>query len=305
MIQYILKRLLQGLLTFLGISIIVFLLGRATGDPVRLIAPEGVTDEQREQIRISLGLDRPIHIQYWDFITGAVQGDFGHSFISRQSVNSMIASTLPNTLRLAFAAFGIAVLVSVPIGIFVAVKRNTIWDLLGNFFALTGQAMPNFWLALMLMLIFSVNLGLLPISGSETPAHMILPAFALSLQSIGYFTRMTRSSMLEILGQEYIRTARGKGVGEFLVVCKHALKNAFIPIITVMGIQFGHMLSGAIVIETVFAWPGLGRLAVTALFGRDFAVIQGVILVSTTIFVLVNLLVDILYTMVDPRIRIE
>lgn len=302
---YIIKRLFQGVLTFLGVSILVFVLGRVTGDPVTLLAPDNATAEQKEQIRESLGLNDPITVQYWNFITKAVQGDFGTSYVSRQSVTKLVKDTLPATLQLALASFAIAVVVSVPIGIFVALKRNTVWDLLGNVLALIGQAMPNFWLALMLMLIFAVKLKVLPISGRENLSNMVLPVLTLSMAAIGYFVRMMRSSMLEVLGQEYIRTARGKGVRETLVVGKHALKNALIPVITVMGIHFGNLLSGAFVIETVFAWPGLGRLGVTALFSRDFAIIQGVVLVSTAIFVLVNLVVDILYTFLDPRIRID
>ncbi len=302
---YIIKRLFQWVLTFLGVSVLVFVLGRVTGDPVALLAPDNATAEQKEQIRESLGLNDPVAVQYWNFITKAVQGDFGTSYVSRQSVTKLVKDTLPATLQLAVASFLIAVVVSIPIGILVALKRNTVWDLLGNVLALVGQAMPNFWLALMLMLVFSVKLKLLPISGREGPANMVLPVLTLALAALGYFVRMVRSSMLEVLGQEYIRTARGKGVRELMVVGKHALKNALIPVITVMGIHFGNLLSGAFVIETVFAWPGLGRLGVTALFARDFAVIQGVVLVSTAIFVLVNLVVDILYTLLDPRIRME
>lgn len=302
---YIIKRLFQGVLTFLGVSILVFVLGRVTGDPVTLMAPDNATAEQKEQIRESLGLNDPITVQYWNFITKAVQGDFGTSYVSKQSVTKLVKDTLPATLQLALASFVIAVVVSIPIGIFVALKRNTIWDLLGNVLALVGQAMPNFWLALMLMLIFAVKLKVLPISGRENLSNMVLPVLTLALAATGYFVRMVRSSMLEVLGQEYIRTARGKGVKEMMVVSKHALKNALIPVITVMGIHFGNLLSGAFVIETVFAWPGLGRLGVTALFSRDFAVIQGVVLVSTAIFVIVNLVVDILYTFLDPRIRID
>ncbi len=305
MSRYIIRRLLQGVLTFLGISVLVFVLGRLTGDPVLLLAPESATEEQKQEIRESLGLADPIPVQYWNFIKDAVQGDFGRSYVTKQTVRDMLAVALPNTLLLAFTAFILAVALAIPIGIFVALKRNTIWDLFGNFLALVGQALPNFWLALVLMLVFSVYLKWLPISGSERWTSMILPTLTIALQSVGYFVRMVRSSTLEVLEQEYIRTARGKGVREFFVVMKHALKNALIPVVTVMGIQFGNMLSGAFVIETVFAWPGLGRLGVTALFTRDFAVIQGVILVSTTIFVLVNLLVDITYTILDPRIRLE
>lgn len=305
MTTYIIKRVLQGLLTILTVSVLVFILGRVTGDPVTLIAPEHASQEVRQQIRENLGLDKPIPVQYWMFLKDAVRGDLGQSYYNKQPVMNLLKVAIPQTLKLACMSFFIAVIISIPIGVFVALKRNSIWDLLGNFLALIGQAMPNFWLALLLMLVFAVNLKVLPISGAETPKHMILPAVALAMQAIGYFTRMVRSSMLEVLDQEYIRTARGKGVREFLVVGKHALKNALIPVVTVMGIHFGNLLSGAFVIETVFAWPGFGRLGVTAMFARDFPTVQGVVLVATVIFVVVNLIVDILYTVLDPRIRVD
>ncbi len=236
MTRYIARRLLQGILTFLGISVIVFVLGRMTGDPVSLLAPESATEAQRQEIRESLGLADPMPVQYWHFISSAVKGDFGRSYITKQTVGDMLAVALPNTLKLAATAFLLAVVLSIPIGVFVAIKRNTIWDLLGNMLALVGQAMPNFWLALMLMLAFAVRLKILPISGSEHWTNMVLPMLTIALQSLGYFTRMVRSSTLEVLEQEYIRTARGKGVRETLVVGKHALKNALIPVVTVMGI---------------------------------------------------------------------
>lgn len=305
MSTYIIKRMLQGFLTFLGVSIFVFVLGRLTGDPIRLLAPENATLEQREEIRKALGLDRAIPVQYLDFITNVLKGDFGTSLSYNQPVGKLVLEAMPATIELALASFAIALLISIPIGLLVALKRNTIFDLLGNIFALIGQAVPSFWLGLLLMLLFSVTLKVLPISGRDTPLHIVLPALTLSLTSVGYFTRMMRSSMLDVLGQEYIRTARGKGLKEFKIIGKHSLKNALIPVVTVMGISFGTVLSGAFVVETIFAWPGIGRLGVNALFQRDFALIQGVVMISTMIFVLVNLLVDILYTLLDPRIRIE
>lgn len=305
MTSYILKRFFQGILAFFGVSLLVFVMGRMTGDPVALLVPDNASQEAKDAVRISLGLDKPIPEQYVDFLGDVLTGDFGNSYVSNRSVTEAVRGAMPGTLKLAFLAFLIAVVLAIPIGIFVACKRNTVWDLLGNILALVGQAMPNFWLALMLMLIFGVKLKILPISGSDGAASIILPAVALALQSLGYFVRMVRSSMLDVLNQEYIRTARGKGLGNQMVIWKHALKNAMVPVLTVMGMQFGNLLSGAFVIETVFAWPGLGRLGVNALLQRDFAMIQGVILVSTMIFVIVNLVVDILYTVFVPSVRVK
>lgn len=305
MTSYVLKRLFQGILAFFGVSILVFVMGRMTGDPVALMVPDNATQEAKDAVRISLGLDKPIPEQYVDFLGDVLRGDFGTSYISNRSVTDAVMGAMPGTLKLAFLAFLIAVVLSIPIGIFVACKRNTIWDLLGNVLALVGQAMPNFWLALMLMLVFGVKLRILPISGSDGWDSIILPSVALALQTLGYFVRMVRSSMLDVLNQEYIRTAKGKGLRRQIIIWKHALKNAMVPVLTVMGMQFGNLLSGAFVIETVFAWPGLGRLGVNALLQRDFAMIQGVVLVSTMIFVVVNLVVDILYTVFVPSVRVK
>jgi peptide/nickel transport system permease protein len=294
------------------------------------MVPETATAEMRENVRKSLGLDKPIYVQYINFLSDLAKGDLGTSYLQREKVSTLVLQRMPATLELAFVAMAIAVVLSIPLGIFVASRRNTVWDLLGSTFALIGQATPNFWLGLMLILIFAVHLRILPISGRGTPSHIILPALTLSLSSLGYFTRMMRSSMLEVMGQDYILTARAKGLRESLavlvqktkenaanstpgrrlqffpgIVLGHMLKNALIPVVTVMGISFGNLLSGAFVIETVFAWPGFGRLGVNALFERDFPVIQGVVLVSSTIFVLTTLIVDILYSILDPRIRIE
>lgn len=305
MFAYIVRRLIQGVFTFLGVSILVFVMGRLTGDPIRLLVPETATAEMREAVRRDLGLDKPIPLQYLDFLGKAVQGDLGVSYLQRADVSTLVLGRMPATLQLAFASMLIAIVVSIPLGIFVALKRNTIWDLIGSTFALIGQATPNFWLGLLLILLFAVRLKLLPISGRGTFQHLILPAVTLSMSSIGYFTRMVRSSMLDTIGQDYMRTATAKGLSDSKVLWRHGLRNALIPVVTLMGLSFGQVLSGAFIIETVFAWPGFGRLGVNALFERDFPVIQGVVLVSSTIFVLMNLLVDIIYTVLDPRVRIE
>lgn len=302
---YIFNRVIQGILTFLGVSMLVFVMGRMTGDPVRLMVPETATHEQREEVRKRLGLDKPILVQYGVFLGNLVQGDLGKSYLQRAEVSDLVLSRLPATLELAIVSMVISVLVSIPMGVFVALKRNTIWDLLGSVIALLGQATPNFWLGMVLIIIFSVELRVLPISGRGTPSHIILPAVALALSSVGYLTRLTRSSMLDVLGQDYLRTARSKGLAESAILINHGIKNAMIPVITMMGIQFGNILTGAFIIETVFAWPGIGRLGVNSLFERDFPVIQGVIILSSAVFVLSNLLVDIFYSVLDPRIRLN
>ncbi|MEM4234527.1 MAG: ABC transporter permease [Candidatus Methanomethylicaceae archaeon] len=305
MLSYVLRRLYQGVFTFLGVSALVFFMGRATGDPIRLIVPETATREQREEVRRQLGLDKPLLIQYGIFLGNLVKGDLGRSYLQREEVSKLVFSRIPATLELALLSIAISIIVSIPLGIFVALKRNTIWDLLVTTLSLIGQATPNFWLGMILIIIFAVELKWLPISGRGTFLHLILPSFTLALGSSGYFTRLMRSSMLDVLGQDYIRTARSKGVTERLILVRHGLKNAMIPVITMMGIQFGNILTGAFIIETVFAWPGIGRLGVNSLFERDFPVIQGVIILSSAVFVLSNLLVDVLYSVLDPRIRLE
>lgn len=305
MSAYIIRRLLQGFLTFLGVSLLVFIMGRMTGDPVRLLVPETATTEQRQAVRESLGLDKPILVQYGVFLANLARGDLGRSYLQRTEVTTLVLSRMPATLQLALVSILLSILISIPIGVFVALKRNTVWDLLGSGLALFGQATPNFWLGMLLIIVFGVELKILPISGRGTPQHIILPATTLALASVGYFVRLMRSSMLDVLGQDYMRTARSKGATNFTILFKHGLKNALIPVITMMGMQFGNILTGAFIIETVFAWPGIGRLGVTSLFERDFPIIQGVIVLSSAVFVLSNLLVDILYSALDPRIRIE
>jgi peptide/nickel transport system permease protein len=305
MSTYIIRRLIQGVLTFLGVSLLVFVMGRMTGDPIRLLVPETATAEQRQAVRESLGLDRPILVQYGMFLVNLAQGDLGRSYLQRADVTELVLSRMPATLELALLSIFLSVVISIPIGVFVALKRNTVWDLLGSGFALLGQATPNFWLGMILIIVFGVELKILPISGRGTPAHIILPATTLALASVGYFVRLMRSSMLDVLGQDYMRTARSKGATNTGILFKHGLKNALIPVITMMGMQFGNILTGAFIVETVFAWPGIGRLGVNSLFERDFPVIQGVIVLSSAVFVLSNLLVDILYSVLDPRIRME
>lgn len=256
MSAYIIRRLLQGFLTFLGVSLLVFIMGRMTGDPVRLLVPETATTEQRQAVRESLGLDKPILVQYGVFLANLARGDLGRSYLQRTEVTTLVLSRMPATLQLALVSILLSILISIPIGVFVALKRNTVWDLLGSGLALFGQATPNFWLGMLLIIVFGVELKILPISGRGTPQHIILPATTLALASVGYFVRLMRSSMLDVLGQDYMRTARSKGATNFTILFKHGLKNALIPVITMMGMQFGNILTGAFIIETVFclAW---------------------------------------------------
>lgn len=300
--SYIIRRLYQSIFVLIGATLVAFLVTRSTGDPVLLMLPEDASVEQIEYMRTYLGLDKPIPVQYINFLGKAITGDLGSSTRQKTSVTSLILERAPATLQLTFIALAIGIILSFPLGVFVATRRNTIWDLLGTAFSLLGQAMPSFWIGLMLILIFGVKLQILPISGRGTLAHLVLPSITLGFFVTGRLTRLVRSGMLEVLSQDYIRTARSKGLLEKTVIWYHALQNASIPVITLIGLEFASLLSGAIVIETVFAWPGMGRLVVNAVFQRDFPIVQGVVLMSAGIFVLVNLLVDLIYSVLDPRI---
>lgn len=300
--SYIVRRILQSFLVLLGATLVAFAITRTTGDPVKLMLPEDATPEEVSAMRIRMGLDRPILVQYFDFLGRVVSGDLGNSIRQKTGVAGLILERLPATLELTFSALLISVIIAFPVGIFVALRRNSVWDLLGTSFSLLGQAMPTFWTGLMLILIFGVKLQVLPISGRGSLAHLVMPAATLGLFVTGRITRLIRSGMLEVMSQEYIRTARAKGLFERTVVWVHALRNASIPVVTLIGLEFASLLSGAIIIETVFAWPGMGRLVVNAVFQRDFPVVQGVVLISAVIFVVVNLIVDLLYSLLDPRI---
>ena len=298
------RRLLQALVVVLGVSVVVFFILHLTGDPALLLLPPDATAEEIRKFRRAMGFDDPVGVQYWRFLKGASRGDFGESLRHGQPAMALVVERLPATLELAGAAMLIAVCVAIPAGIVSAVRRNTAIDYCSTVFALLGQSMPTFWLGIMLILIFSVELGLLPSSGRGDLQHLVLPAATLGLFTAARMMRLTRSGMLEVLGQDYIRTARAKGVGERPVVWKHALRNAAVPIVTIAGIELGALLGGSVITETIFAWPGVGRLSVQAIYNRDYPVVQaGVFLLSTT-FVAVNLMVDILYTYLDPRIRV-
>lgn len=302
MTRYLFKRFWHTIFVIIGISVISFFFIHLSGDPVMLMLPADASKVEVEQLRHQLGFDRPILVQYLHFAANAVTGDFGDSLYYHVPAMNLILERLPASLELAFASMFIALIVAVPIGIISAVYRGSALDMGSMLTALFGLSMPHFWLGIMLILIFSVKLGWLPTSGRGGLDHLVMPAFALGLSLMAMFARLTRSVMLEVLSLDYIRTARAKGLREFMVIGKHALKNALIPLVTVAGMQFGFLIGGTVIIETVFAWPGVGRLVVQAIFNRDYPLVQAIVLILAVIFVAVNLLVDILYMYLDPRI---
>jgi ABC-type dipeptide/oligopeptide/nickel transport system permease component len=306
MFQYLLKRLFLAIPVLFGVSIVVFGIVRfIPGDPAQIMAGQAATREVVEQIRNTLGLDRPVPLQYALFLRGAVRGDLGKSIYNGAPVREELGQRFPRTIRLAFAGILVSCLIGVPVGILSAVRHSTWIDSTAMVFALVGVSMPLFWLGLNLILVFAVRLHWLPAIGYETPQHLILPAITLGLGSAALVARMTRSAMLEVLRQDYVRTARAKGAAPRRVVNYHALRNALIPVVTVIGLQLGNLLSGAVLTESVFAWPGVGRLLVEAVLTRDYPIIQGSILLVATSFVALNLAVDLLYAFLDPRIRYD
>ncbi|MBA2175461.1 ABC transporter permease [Halobacillus locisalis] len=313
MVGLIMKRFLQLLLLLVGISFLVFMsMHLAPGDPATIIGGPTATESDLQAIRTDLGLDKPVLVQYFDYIRGVVQGDLGFSFQNNQSVSEAITSRFPQTLNLAIASMIVAIVIGVPAGIISAIKQNSWFDVSSTTVALAGISIPNFWLGAMLILIFSVELQWLPVGGLSAPfwtiegmKQLILPAITLGTASAAMIARMSRSAMLEVIRADYIRTARAKGVKRNTVVWVHALRNAMIPVITVIGLNFGFLLGGTIITEQVFAINGVGRLMIDAIAARDFPVVQGTVLLVATLFVVVNLLVDIIYAFVDPRISYD
>jgi ABC-type dipeptide/oligopeptide/nickel transport system permease component len=300
--RYILKRLWHTVYVAVGISIISFFFIHLSGDPAMLMLPPDATKAEVEALRRQMGFDDPIYVQYGRFAARALQGDLGASLYHRVPALGLVLERLPASLELAGAAMLFALVVAVPLGVVSAVKRGSVWDVASMLGALFGLSMPHFWLGIMLILLFSVTLGWLPTSGRGSLAQLVMPSLALGLSLMAMFARLTRSVMLEVLNQDYVRTARAKGLRERIVIGKHALKNALIPLVTVAGMQFGFLIGGTVIIETVFAWPGVGRLVVQAIFSRDYPLVQAAVLVLAVIFVLVNLAVDLLYLYLDPRI---
>jgi peptide/nickel transport system permease protein len=303
--RYVTRRLGYSLLSLFLLSVTIFLFVRVTGDPAVLLVEPGASRDDLEMVRSQLGLDRPLTIQYAAFIGSLVRGDFGQSFYYRTPVLELYLSRLPNSLLLATAAMAFSLLVGIPSGILAAVRVNKWWDSVGKIFALLGLSMPSFWIGLIMILFFSVYLGWLPSSGSGTVWHLVMPAIALGWYFAAAHMRLTRSSMLEVLGSEYVKLARLKGLPEALVIAKHAFKNALIPVLTLAGINLVIMVNVAVVVETVFAWPGIGRLLFEGISFRDFPVVQATVLLGGSMIIIVNLVVDVLYAVIDPRIRYQ
>lgn len=290
----------------LGVSCIVFTIMYFTpGDPAKIILGERAPAAEVAALRTQMGLDAPFLVQFFNFIKNAVQGDFGRSLVTKRPVAEELFARFPATIQLAGSAVLIAVAIGIPVGIISAIKQYSVFDGVAMTLALVGVSMPNFWQGLMMIILFSVYLRWLPSSGYGTFRHLLMPAITLGTSSAALITRMTRSSMLEVVRQDYIRTARAKGLDESVVINRHALKNALIPVVTVIGLQFGYLLGGAVLTETVFSWPGVGRMMVDAIRQKDFPVVQAGVLLLALSFSLVNLLVDILYAYIDPRIKAQ
>lgn len=303
--QFVLRRLGYSLLSLLLLSLTIFLFVRVTGDPAALLVEPGASEDDIAAIHQQFGLDKPLWVQYGLFMANLFRGDFGQSFYYQTPVFSLYLDRLPNSLLLAAVAMAFSLLVGIPTGILAAVRVGRFWDSAGKIFALLGLSLPSFFVGLVLILVFSVYLGWLPSSGFGGVLHILMPAFALGWYFAASHMRLTRSSMLEVLGSEYIKLARLKGLPQSLVIAKHAFKNALIPVLTLAGINLVLMINVAVVVETVFAWPGIGRLLYEGISFRDFPVVQGVVIMGGTMIVAVNLLVDIAYAVIDPRIRVE
>ena len=306
MLIYLARRVLAVVPVLFGVTLAVFsMLFLVPGDPVKMMLAEFVTmPDQIERMRAELHLDEPIVMQYGRFVGGAIRGDLGTSIRSRRPVTTEIGENVGSTMLLAATAMVVAVAVGVPLGLIAALSRNSWLDVGSMAVALLGVSMPSFWLGLLLIFVFSLHLAWFPATGGGDLAHLVLPALTLGTIASAIIARLTRSSMLEVLGQDYVRTARAKGLAWWGVVVRHALKNALIPVITIFGLQFGNLLAGAVIVETVFSRPGLGRLIVGGILAKDFPLVQGTVLFIATAYVLINVLVDVAYAVVDPRIRL-
>ena len=302
--SYLVKRLIYAVLTVLGVVTLVFLLQRLSGDPALVLLPPETPASEVARFRSELGLDRPVYVQYGKFLWGVLHGDLGYSYRQASPALVLVLQRVPATFRLALAGMAVALCIGIPSGIIAAIKKETIFDRAVMAVALLGQAMPVYWMGILLILLFSVKLRWLPALGGSGFESLIMPALALGSYSSARMARLTRSNVLEILRRDFVRTARAKGNREFVVIMKHALRNAMIPIVTVVSLEFGSLLGGSVITETVFAWPGVGRLSVDAIMGRDYPVVQAVVLVISVVFVSLNLGVDMIYGVLDPRISI-
>lgn len=304
MAAFIARRLIQAFIALFGVITLVFFLQRLTGDPVLLLVPQGATQADIDVMRTALGFDRPLYIQYFHFLSSLAQFDLGRSYVQNLPVVEIIASRIPYTLELAAGALLVAVGFGVPIGVVLAVRRKR-WEarwLIG--LVLVGQSMPTFWTSVLLIMFFGVFLRWLPPSGASGLESLLMPSFALGLLSMATFARVTRTSVLDELSKDYVRTAHAKGLSTSRLVFHHLMRNAAVPIVTISALEIANLLTGAIIIETVFAWPGLGQLTMQAISARDFAVVQGIVLIGATVAILLNLAADLLYSLIDPRIRL-
>ncbi len=301
---YAVRQLAQLVVVVVGISILAFAILHVIGDPVLLLLPQNAGKEEFERYHKLLGLDKPVYVQYWRFASRAVHGDFGKSWYTDTPAVRLVLERMPPTLYLTTAGLGVALALALPLGILAALKRHSFVDNLCTVIAVAGQAMPIFWLGIMLIIVFAVRLRVLPASGYGTWEHFLMPAFTLGAFLAPITMRLVRSGVIEVMNTEYITTARAKGVGEWLVVVKHAFRNACIPVVTVLGLQFGQLLGGAIVTETVFAWPGVATLTVESIRNQDFPVVQCAVVLLALVIVAVNFLVDMVVGLIDPRIRV-
>lgn len=300
----VVRRVIETPLAVVGVLLVVFLCLLATGDPVEMLAPPQATDQDRALVRHAYGFDQPALVQFGVFLSKAARGDFGQSFFKGKAAMELVIERFPASIQLAVASTLIAILVGVPLGILAAVARGSFIDQLSMVLALVGQSIASFWLGLMLILLFAVNLKWLPVSGNLGPQYMLLPSVALSFWLLALLARLTRSGMLEVLNDEYIRTAWAKGLPPRLVLVRHALRNTLIPLVTMTGLSLGHQLGGAVVIESVFAWPGLGSLLLEAVLRRDYPIVLAGVTLLASVFIVLNLVVDLLYVYIDPRIRL-
>lgn len=303
--RYILKRAVLGIVTLIGVSILIFVAARLSGDVALLLAPQDATDKEVQAIRVRLGLDKPIPVQYYVFVKNAIRGNFGESIRYKRPALEVVMSRLPATVELVGTSFVLAISIGIFLGTTSATRRGSWLDQSGKLFALFGQAMPGFWVGIMVILVFSVFLGWLPTSGRGGVTHLVLPASSMAWYSVASTMRVTRSSMLDVLDSEYIKMARMKGAPEWLVVWKHALRNALIPVVGLGGMQLAHLIGGAVIIESIFSWPGLGSLIVDAVYSRDYPLVQAGVFFISAFLITLNLVVDLLYGLIDPRIRYE
>ncbi|HEX6383855.1 MAG TPA: ABC transporter permease [Anaerolineae bacterium] len=301
--RYLLSRLVQSALILIGVLLLVFLMVRVTGDPAALMVSREASPEQREAFREAMGFNRPLIVQFGDFVSGAVVGDFGSSLHHRRPALELILDRLPATVELAGVALLMALVIAIPLGLIGGSNPGSAVDSLARAVGLVGQTIPNFWLALILIIVFAVNLGWFPSFGRDTPASVVLPAFALGLATMGQLVRLTRSAVLEIRSEDYIRTAQSKGLSATAISFNHVFRNAAIALVSVIGVQFGYLLSGSIYIETIFSWPGLGNLLAQAVAGRDFPLVQAIAFFTSVVVIVLNLLTDVAYALIDPRIR--